>query len=148
MAGATVTIDVKGLHEARAKLGTLGRRLGDLTPVMDDIGRMLVDHTVLRFEREEDPDGHAWTPSLRALLSGGQTLTDQGHLKASITHRPGRDRVEVGSNVIYARIHQLGGQAGRRGSAAIPARPYLGFSADDEADTLDIVNDYLAEALA
>lgn len=31
----------------------------------------------------------------------------------------------IGSNLDYAAIHQLGGQAGKNKSASIPARPYL-----------------------
>jgi len=31
----------------------------------------------------------------------------------------------IGSNVIYSRIHQLGGMAGRGHKVKIPARPFL-----------------------
>jgi len=50
-----------------------------------------------------------------------------GRLRGSITHRVDKAglRAWVGSNVIYARIHELSGRAGRNHASFIPARPYL-----------------------
>jgi phage gpG-like protein len=38
--------------------------------------------------------------------------------------------VIFGSNMVYARIHQQGGQAGRGKKSFIPARPYMGVPKD------------------
>lgn len=57
--------------------------------------------------------------------SGRKTLIDTARLQNSVTARPEADRVVVGTNAIYARIHQLGGMAGRNKKVKIPARPYL-----------------------
>ena len=49
------------------------------------------------------------TLSRNAAKKGGQTLTDTARLRQSITHRADAAGVEVGSNVVYAAIHQFGG---------------------------------------
>lgn len=40
-------------------------------------------------------------------------------------------KVEIGNNIIYGRIHQEGGMAGRNLAAKIPARPYLIIPPED-----------------
>ncbi|MBF0249961.1 MAG: phage virion morphogenesis protein [Alphaproteobacteria bacterium] len=149
MSAAVLHIDATGLNGIAEKFERLQRRVADVSPLMDEIGSMLVASTQDRFERGVDPDGRPWTPSGRVNMSQGtaKTLLDSGRLMSSITHEPGNSQVEVGSNVIYAAIHQLGGQAGRGLAATIPARPYLGVSAEDEREIGNIVDDYLAEAL-
>lgn len=42
----------------------------------------------------------------------------------------GRIEGAVGSNLVYARIHELGGNAGRNGSVAIKGKRYLGRAVD------------------
>lgn len=57
--------------------------------------------------------------------AGLKMLQDSGRLAASIHEDYGPDHASVGTNVIYAAIQQLGGQAGRGHAVTIPARPYL-----------------------
>ncbi len=82
---------------------------------------------------------------------GGKTLTDTAQLRKSIEHRATGDEVTVGSltgsNLKYARIHQMGGRAGRGLSVDLPARPYLGVSKQDAEDIREMVGDFLADAL-
>ena len=112
-AGVRITVDVED-ESLRSALRRLTARVDDLKPVMDEIGSSLVASTIDRFERETDPDGKPWKPSRRAQREGGQTLTDKGRLRASITHRADRDGVDVGTNVVYAAIHQFGGTVKRQ----------------------------------
>ena len=113
MAGAGIRIEVETDDAAlQASLKRLTATVDDLRPVMDEIGRTLVTSVIGRFERERGPGGAPWKPSARGTRGKrgrGQTLTDTGRLRASITHRASRDAVEVGTNVIYAAIHQFGG---------------------------------------
>ena len=53
-------------------------------------------------------------------------------LRNSITVQATENQVEVGTNVLYAAIHQLGGKAGRGKKAIIPSRPFL-----PDQDSLD-----------
>ncbi|MXY18020.1 MAG: phage virion morphogenesis protein [Acidobacteria bacterium] len=109
MAAITVDVDTGPLQAAlrRAVDALEGDRARDM---FDDIGGKLVESTLERFEREHGPDGQAWKPSQRALEEGGQTLTDKGYLRNSITHVARRDGVDVGTNVPYGAIHQFGGE--------------------------------------
>lgn len=82
---------------------------------------------------------------------GGKTLTNMGLLRKSIEHRATGDEVRVGSvtgsGVKYARIHQMGGMAGRGKSVELPARPFLGVSEQDAEDIREMVGDFLVNAL-
>lgn len=110
------------------------------------IGARLLTSAQLRFRDEAGPGGEKWKPSKRAIAQGGKTLTDTARLRRSLTMRASAEQVEVGSNAIYAGIHNFGGKTGRGHKVVLPARPFLGISDDDEQDIREIVNDALEEA--
>ncbi len=85
----------------------------DMTEAMNEIGDHLESKIPGRFETETGPDGVPWAPSIRAILEGGQTLTDQGHLRDSRTYIAGRDFVEAGLTAKYAAMLHHGGAIGR-----------------------------------
>jgi phage virion morphogenesis protein len=157
-----VTID--GLVRAQSTLADLLAKTEDLSPLMERIGAYGEESTIHRFETETGPDGQRWTPSLRAKMTGGQTLTDKARLRQSITWRADRDSAEWGTNVIYARTHQEGATIRAKGSGrlgftipglgfraphevVIPARPFLGLDRDDQDEIDAIIQDYIAEAI-
>lgn len=148
MSGAVLHIDASELGDVGRRLDRLASRVSNMTPVMDEIGSMLVTSTQDRFETGKGPDGDDWLRSIRVAEAQGnaQTLVDSGRLRDSITHEPGNDQVEIGSNVVYAAIHQFGGEAGRGKAVTLPARPYLGLSAEDKSEIEAIIDDYLMEA--
>lgn len=117
--------------------------------MFDDIGGYLDSEVHNRFAEGKDPDGNGWWPSQRALNEGGSTLVDHGLLRDTITHLAFLDGsgVEHGSNVIYAAIHQFGGDAGRNLAVSIPARPFIGINGDDEDVIDNIVEDHLRMAM-
>jgi phage virion morphogenesis protein len=106
-------------------LSDLVVKMTDLTPVMREIGEILVEQTDSAFESGRSPGGKDWEPSKRAQATGGQTLIDTAILRNSITAQASADEVEVGTNVVYAAIHQLGGKTGRAAKTVLPARPFL-----------------------
>ena len=55
------------------------------------------------------------------------------------------DSAVMGSNLEYAAIHQLGGQAGKNKSVEIPARPYLQLTPDDFEEILSMTENFLGE---
>ena len=140
MVAQTVSVGIEG-SALDAALERLAAVLTNPSAVMDQVGRYLVSSTLRRFERERAPDGKPWLKSARALAEGGRTLTDTGRLRSSIAHTvtEGGHVVEVGSNVLYAAIHQFGGRAGRGRRVTLPARPYLGIDERDQANILRIV---------
>lgn len=157
---AAVRVTSEGLEAAIAALAAAGAFAEDMTPATDQIGAAMVTSTQMRFEQQAGPGGSPWPPSLRARLEGGITLTDSGRLAQSITHQADAAGVEWGTDVLYAGIHQFGGtivpksagalhfklpgKLGWRfaGSVTIPARPFLGVDAEDEAEILDILAEF------
>lgn len=136
--GSSHVVDIAPRDGALARLAAV---LSHPEDIMDRIGRYLVASTHRRFERERAPDGTPWLKSARAIAEGNRTLTDTGRLRGSIEYTltdSGRG-VEIGTNVVYAAIHQFGGRAGRERRAKIPARPYLGVDEHDRDTILRIV---------
>ncbi|MDD9993227.1 MAG: phage virion morphogenesis protein [Rhodospirillales bacterium] len=140
MVAQRISVEINGAA-LDAGLKRMAATLANPSAAMDQIGRYLVASTLRRFERERAPDGKSWLKSTRAIAEGGRTLTDSGRLRGSIAHTvtEGGRAVEVGSNVLYAAIHQFGGRAGRGRKVALPARPYLGIDERDRTNILRIV---------
>ncbi|MCE7915418.1 MAG: phage virion morphogenesis protein [Nitrosomonas sp. PRO4] len=156
-----ISVDDRQIQSALDRLITVGQSPRE---VMRDIATYGENSTRDRFKTGTDPDGNAWKPSLRVQEKGGKTLIDSNRLLSSITSQSGNDFAEWGTNVIYAAIHQVGGEirpkaakslffkvadgtARRVKKVTIPARPFLGINAEDEENILDIVNQHLADAV-
>lgn len=99
-----------GLDAALARLDQLGR-----TPrrIWQAIGNYGESSTRLRFRNQVGPDGQPWKPSARAKAGGGKTLVLTARLLRSISHQVHADGVDWGTNVVYAGIHQFGGEIRR-----------------------------------
>lgn len=156
MSGVTIRFELKDARVRRALKG-IEELSGDLSPVMRSIAFLLENSTKKRFRDETAPDGTKWKPSLRQQLKGGKTLTLDSHLVNSIQPDHGRDFARVGTNRIYAGIHQFGGvikpkTAGGTlrfqlaGGAFVavkkvtmPKRPFLGVNADDKREIKELV---------
>ena len=177
MSGAAIRIDVDDALVQKA-LKRLRRRMKDLTPVFDEIGRRLMTSTDMRFKTGTGPDGVPWKRSRAADERGfpgsvsrrGLTLVDTGRLRQSINRQASKDEVLVGTNVVYAAIHQFGGKTPartirpksrkalfwpgarhpvasvRHPGSKVPARPFLGVSSGDERAIFGILQDRMAEA--
>jgi phage virion morphogenesis protein len=140
---ADFRVDVTGDKAAQAALQLLVFRMTDMDPVFDEIGASNVTETQQRFQEEKDPEGKAWQITERKASEGGNILRDGADLYDSVTHRVVFHGVEIGANRPYARIHQLGGEAGRGHATEIVARPYLGVSAEGRVEIRRIVEEYL-----
>lgn len=156
-----VRYELAGKEETLRVLDEAVGRTEDKRGLMDAIGAALVASTQHRFETETDPDGNPWPASLRALAEGGRTLTDTARLVSSLTHEASESSVAVGTNVVYAAIHQTGGVirartgAGLRfrgpgnggwvtkQSVTIPRRAFLGVDAEDESEIRALCADWL-----
>lgn len=148
MSGLNLTYTYADLGNEPAMI-RLAAMFDDLTPLMDDLGAEIEDQTLERFETNIAPDGSPWLPSLRVQQAQGnaQTLVDKGHLRDSITRNSGPRMTQVGTNVVYAAIHQFGGETGRNKSVEMPARPYLGISDENERELIYIARDFHDHAL-
>lgn len=107
MAGISLEITLAGLS-AIDGLSAMAGRMERLSPALLDIGEHIVSQAKMNFRNEAGPDGVPWKESERAREESGQTLTLTARLKNSITARATSDSVTVGTNVVYAAIHQMG----------------------------------------
>ena len=154
------SIDDREVRSAIDGMLALGK---DLTPTMDEIGSYMENSTKARFQSGVGPDGQAWKISARAEAEGGQTLVHKTHLRDSIQYIASADEVEIGTNLIYAAIHQFGGVIrpknakklkfkGVKGWAVVdqvvmPERPFIGASEEDEAELAHIILRDFAQAV-
>lgn len=104
-----LTVKDGPLRRALKKIAAAGT---DMTPLMRAIAGTLATETAVNFEEEGRPP---WVPSLAAQKRDGMTLSDTGHLQRSITTAYDARSAVIGTDVEYARLHQLGGTVERKG---------------------------------
>jgi phage virion morphogenesis protein len=174
VSGASIRIDVSGDDVLERELAALVKAGEDVAPFMDALGLELETNTLDRFDREMDPQGKAWQKSARAAAEGGKTLTDSARLKSSIGYRASADEIIVGTNVVYAAIHQFGFSGAQKVAAHkrrmssvfgralkspievvvpeftrqmdMPQRAFLGFGPEDEASANDMFLTFFGRA--
>jgi phage virion morphogenesis protein len=164
MSGVVMTVRIDAI-EARRMFQQLIVISGNTTPVMRAIGVGLRANVHERFQSGVDELGVRWVALNRdyAFAKKGPGILREsgmsGGLMGSIAIRAGLDQVEVGSNKIYAAVHQFGATirpksrshlvfrlGGNRvvfaQSVTIPARPYLGIGPQD----MDMIGDVIEGA--
>ena len=152
------TIELKD-DQITAALARAIEQQEDLTPLMDQIGEILVVSVKERFNAGESPDGVKWAPkSPTTLAAYGARKTNRmdtrplfgpsGMLHSQIFPDVSSGGVIVGSNRVYAAMMQFGGT-----KAAFPhlwgnisPRPFMGFSEEDRVNILGETEDWLMEA--
>jgi phage virion morphogenesis protein len=105
----TVAFDHRATVQRFQRLSGL---LVNTTPIMKAIGVVLVRNTEDRFTAGRAPDGTPWKPLLpayAAIKRGPSILVASGMLRRSITFAAGQNNVVIGSNRVYAAVHQFGG---------------------------------------
>lgn len=112
-----LTISISGGGVERA-LAAIAERIGNTRPVMKMIAEILDDRVSENFLRESGPLGEwpAIKPPKNKTRTNPKILQDTARLKNSITTTYTNNTAQVGTNVVYAAIHQLGGEIN------IPAR--------------------------
>ena len=87
-----------------------------------EIGQSLLVNIRQGFEAERSPDGEAWEPLKPATVrqrkgDAHPILQRKGRLKKTITWKVGPDSVIVGTNLVYAAVHQFGATINRAAGA-------------------------------
>ena len=151
-----------------AELQRIAQQVGNMRPVYQGIGELLVDSTKSRFDTSTAPDGSRWAPNAEATVlghlaniggafakksgrltkkgakavMGKKPLVESGILQDTIAWQADATSVTVGTNR-FAGDWDAGAAVHQFGSkdGTIPARPFLGLSTQDETNVLD----YLAE---
>ena len=174
-----IRIQIDDAEVIRA-LGGLAARLANMRPFYKNVGEELVQSTKERFDAQRDPEGRPWQRlkpstvwgkalSKRSFSGARRILRDSGQLQDTIHYQADGDQVLIGSNRVYAAIHQFGGQTKahtirpknkkalawpgaahpvksvRHPGSKIPARPFLGMSERDKTRILEIAADYMAK---
>ena len=174
MSGASIVVDVD-VVAAAGKLDKLNAALVNPKPLMSELGEYLLGSTKDRFKTMQAPDGTPWAPLKPSYLKAkkqnkGKILTLGGYLRGQMRWQPdGQDAVLIGSNRVYARIHQLGGTTSphvikprtkkalafnglvlksvRHPGSKIPARPFLGLSREDRQEVTKRTIDWVGRQL-
>jgi len=144
----------------------------DMTPAGRAIGERLTESTKRRFETSTGPDGVRWAPNSRAtyealarntrgafrkgdgkLGAKGATVVmgkkpligESKRLSTEINYHADAAAVTIGSPMEYAAMQQFGGSKAAFPNlwGDIPARPFLGLSAEDRDDILEILQSHL-----
>jgi len=113
------------------------------TPALTAINEVALDSIRQNFSAGGRPE--PWAPLKYRV---GIPLTLTGRLKASITGEVQGSSVVLGTNLVYAAIHQYGG-TGMWGKhpVTIPARPYVLLQPADETTMAQILTDHLTRSL-
>ncbi|WP_102226913.1 phage virion morphogenesis protein [Acidimangrovimonas sediminis] len=161
-----VTVELNDADLIKA-LERAARAVTDMTPLMQEIGEMLVESTKARFPEGVSPEGTPWAPKSQSTIDTYRRREAKGKnasldfrplfgpsrmLSSQIHYEAGPNQVEWGSNRIYAAVMQLGAAKGAFGSDAkghpmpwgdIPAREFLGLSDTDRTNIGAAVNEWL-----
>ena len=114
-----VQITATGIEDTARMLIRVRSAIAHLRPAFDISGMNMQRKVALRFSN----GGPGWKPSIRSQVEGGKTLMMTGRLRSSIGSGGGAKDVmrsqgifrstdstlEMGTNVLYAKIHQNGG---------------------------------------
>jgi phage virion morphogenesis protein len=164
MVATTIKIDASEVQDALKRFLAAAE---DLAPVFKNIGEYEAEATKQRFRDERDPDGNVWqalNPLYKETKKGPRILTGQtGDLSRIVWQLASQSEVEIGSNMIYARIHNeggtivpksaaalvfsMGGQTFKVKSVKIPKRQYLGINDEDRARIEEIIEDHFLDAI-
>ena len=118
-----VTLTYNG--NAIVSLDATAEQLANLSPLMTVIAARLHQDTLRNFQTSGAFfPGPVWKVSKRVEKKGGKTLIKNSILRNSIHAESGADYAKVGTDLVYAAIHQFGGPI------TIPARhQVLAFNA-------------------
>lgn len=135
--------------DVESRLLDLAKRSENLRPLMKNIAGVFAYSTEENFKEEGRPD--KWTDLAESTKKQrtktghypGQILQVSGQLASSISTYYDNDSAVIGSNLDYAAIHQLGGQAGKNQSVTIPARPYLQLNNEEIIEVIIYIKNFL-----
>jgi phage virion morphogenesis protein len=137
-------------REVLEMLTRVHERIGDMRPLLAEIGEDMKAQTKKRFDTTTSPGGSPWLENSITTLQhkqGSTPLTGEtGTLHSSIDYDVlSETAVEINAPKEYAAMQQFGGTKAEFPQlwGDIPARPFLGMSEDDKSNILDLCTDYL-----
>lgn len=130
-------------------LRDLAGRVKNVATPLRAFGRVMLRSIADNFEQGGRPDkwqGLADATKRSRRGTRALALSNTGILKNSVQFLVQGNTLRIGPTgpaSIYARIHQLGGQAGPGLSVTIPARPYLLFQNEDLVEGEELIRRYI-----
>lgn len=159
MAGTRLSVDFDATSATASLNGLLGA-IDKPAPLLAELGEYVLRTTRARFSTQTAPDGTAWAAlqpwyQREKRRNKNRVLTLNGYLRGQMAVQVGERSVQVGSNLVYAAVHQFGatirptnvkmlhfgGHVAK--SVTIPARPYLGLSDTDQNEIVERTLDWL-----
>lgn len=138
------------------ELAAIEARLAAPKPMFQEMAEYLLVSTKERFPAGIDPEGVKWAPNRPSTLArkkGNRPLIGESkRLGTEILNDADESGLEVGSNLIYARVMQEGADQGEFGTNSagrpipwgnIVPRRFLGLSDADEKTLFEIATEYL-----
>ncbi|WP_219213321.1 phage virion morphogenesis protein [Variovorax boronicumulans] len=167
-----ISADSRGSREVLVVLDQLLGRMDDMRPALLEIGEDQTQSVKRRFTTATAPDGSAWAPNKQSTMDAYLGLFKGSHkkdgslskkgtartaakkpgtgetkaLQTTINYQlQGADTVAIGSPMVYAAMFNFGGTRSQFPHlwGDIPAREAFGFSDDDRANILNVVESYL-----
>lgn len=156
MSTITIELDSDAINQMLTRLEQAGL---DLTPVLKNIGEILLNSTRRRFEVGMGPLGEQWAANSEVTLANKRDdrplIGDTRSLSTQINYNSDADHVLLGSLMEYGGTQHFGAKKGEYGKTRygvplpwgdIEARPFIGLSPEDEEDILDMLERHLARA--
>src|SRR5699024_16781 len=110
------------------------------------------------FASKTAPDGTPWPANAESVVAqkgrNDPLIGESKRLSREIHYRARDALLEIGSSLEYAAAQHFGMAQGAAGHTArgapipwgdIPARPFLGLSADDRRELLEIIEEHMRE---
>ncbi|PWL80768.1 phage virion morphogenesis protein [Candidatus Gastranaerophilales bacterium] len=134
--------------EIESKLLDLAQKSKNLRPLMKNIAGIFAYSTEENFKEEgrlkwENLKDSTIKQRTKKKQWPGMILQVSGQLASSVNTYHDNESAIIGSNLDYAAIHQVGGDAGKNKSTHIEARPYLKLTDEDLDEILLLVSKYL-----
>lgn len=149
MAGARIDISTEGATAVSDVLTQLVKNLDNLSPALGNVGEHLMLTHRDHFDEQRTPDGDPWQPlspdyAKRKNKNKDKILRLNDILRDTFAYKVGDESLEFGTNMEYAAIQHFGGSSNMIPRlAAMPARPLLGLSQDDEKEVIAILASFL-----
>lgn len=142
----TITADTRFVADY---LEQIGKRIDDMTPLMDAIGGLMETQISNRFETMTDPGGAKWAPWAESTKANypddahGRLLDRYGDMLRSLTHTADSKSATIGFGQPHAAYHEFGTKHMERRGLLVDDPDTGELGNEDREAVLDLISAYL-----
>lgn len=133
----------------------VSKNIADMTPLMKTAAVFMKDCVDENFETEGTHTGEKWEAwseawkkqRIKQGRGSGKILSLDGHLRKSIMSKTTFDSAIVGTNKIYAAIHNFGGTPELKRNKTMPKREFNRINDDEEENMFEELTNNLEELI-